>query len=135
MFIIILLLILTSKVESVDVERYFITTETTLPSGMQEILDYYDATSTDIKITKYTTDPLISDTNLNETIIKFKQDHPKEDMLFAYLPKANMTLLNIIAEEQNIYVWNAVNTAVEVCYSRIILGYYTTRSSLRCIYS
>lgn len=130
-FIILLWLSFFENILTESVTRYFISTEV-LKTDMQEILKTYE--SGDFMVKEYKPTPSITDTNLNETIIKFKKAYSDQDMLFAYLPKANMTLLNIIAEEQNIYVWNAVNTAVEVCYSRIILGYYTTRSSLRCIY-
>lgn len=71
----------------------------------------------------------------NETISEIFRNE-KEKMIgtvFAYLPDADYDMINKIAREYNIYVWNAVAFASATCYSNIIFGYDISTSTLLSI--
>lgn len=68
----------------------------------------------------------------NETISKiFKNEQKKKiSTVFAYLPDQDFDMINKIAVQYNIYVWNAVAYASATCYSNIIFGYDISISTL-----
>lgn len=71
----------------------------------------------------------------NETISKiFKNEQEKKiGNVFAYLPDEDFDMINKIAVQYNIYVWNAVAYASATCYSNIIFGYDISISTLLSI--
>lgn len=110
-----------------DIERIFIVNGN-VPVGINHISNYLTKTF-EIKITR-TTLP-----SSNQELSKlFKGQHDMGiETVFAYIPDDDFDMINKIAVENNIYVWNAVAYANSTCYSNIIFGYDISESSLQSI--
>lgn len=124
-FILVIFLILLDFSSCFNATRIFMHTNQ-LPDKVDEIIEYigieYSIELEKVELTDS------SRKGLTEMIKKVSD--AGNDTMFAYLPDVNVTLLNEIARQYDVYVWNAIAYPERVCLSNVVLGYDAVSTSL-----
>lgn len=124
--LIILIAFCWENVVCITLERPFLYVENeALPVGVDHIIGYLG--TTDFKLT----DQKIKEVS-SATLIPLFKEYQKNnvDTVFACIPSADFNMINELAVQYNIFIWNIIPYTRPICYSNIIFGYDSVSSSL-----